>query len=71
MTSRPDDPAPYYRAHVFACVNERPAGHKRGSCKERGAEPLRTDIEGTDRNDSSDGGDADDRQEGRVRDRRW
>ena len=41
MTSRPDDPAPYYRAHVFACVNERPAGHKRGSCKERGAEPLR------------------------------
>jgi (2Fe-2S) ferredoxin len=35
------DPAPYYQAHVFACVNERPAGHKRGCCKSRGAEPLR------------------------------
>jgi (2Fe-2S) ferredoxin len=31
----------YFRLHVFACTNERPAGHKRGSCKERGAEPLR------------------------------
>jgi (2Fe-2S) ferredoxin len=41
MPSRPDDPKPYYEAHVFACVNERPPGHKRGSCKERGAEPLR------------------------------
>jgi (2Fe-2S) ferredoxin len=41
MPSRPDDPKPYFEAHVFACVNERPAGHKRGSCKERGAEPLR------------------------------
>jgi (2Fe-2S) ferredoxin len=41
MSSRPDDPKPYFEAHVFACVNERPAGHKRGSCKERGAEPLR------------------------------
>ena len=41
MSSRPDDPKPYYQAHVFACVNERPAGHKRGSCKERGAEGLR------------------------------
>jgi len=41
MPSRPDDPRPYYEAHVFACVNERPPGHKRGSCKERGAEPLR------------------------------
>ena len=35
------DPAPYYQAHVFCCVNERPAGHKRGCCKSRGAEPLR------------------------------
>jgi len=41
MRSRPDDPKPYYEAHVFACVNERPPGHKRGCCKERGAEPLR------------------------------
>lgn len=41
MSARPDDPKPYYTAHVFACVNERPEGHKRGSCKARGAEPLR------------------------------
>ena len=44
MSARPDDPKPYYDAHVFACVNERPAGHKRGSCKERGGEPLRNDM---------------------------
>jgi len=39
--SRPDDPAPYYEAHVFCCVNERPAGHPKGCCKEKGAEKLR------------------------------
>lgn len=26
--------------HVFICTNERPAGHPRGSCKERGSEAL-------------------------------
>ncbi len=43
MTDRslPDDPAPYYEAHVFCCVNERPAGHARGCCKSKGAEALR------------------------------
>lgn len=35
------DPAPYFETHVFCCVNERPAGNKRGCCKSRGAEPLR------------------------------
>ena len=35
------DPAPYYRVHVFCCVNERPAGHPRGCCKEKGSEQLR------------------------------
>ncbi|HVI90020.1 MAG TPA: (2Fe-2S) ferredoxin domain-containing protein [Dongiaceae bacterium] len=35
------DPAPYYQAHVFCCVNERPAGHPRGCCKNKGAEKLR------------------------------
>ena len=35
------DPAPYYRVHVFCCVNERPAGHPRGCCKEKGSEKLR------------------------------
>lgn len=37
----PGDPAPYYEAHVFCCVNERPDGHPRGCCKKRGAEALR------------------------------
>ena len=35
------DPALFYRAHVFCCVNERPEGHPRGCCKGRGAEKLR------------------------------
>ncbi len=35
------DPAPYYSAHVFCCVNERPEGHPRGCCKRKGAEKLR------------------------------
>lgn len=35
------DPAPYYRAHVFCCTNERPEGHPRGSCKRKGSEKLR------------------------------
>lgn len=32
---------PYYKAHVFCCTNERPPGHVRGCCKEKGAEKLR------------------------------
>lgn len=35
------DPAPYYRLHVFCCTNERPAGHPRGCCKEKGSIKLR------------------------------
>ncbi|MDJ0943391.1 MAG: (2Fe-2S) ferredoxin domain-containing protein [Kiloniellales bacterium] len=35
------DPAPYYRAHVFCCTNERPEGHPRGCCKDKNAEALR------------------------------
>ncbi|MEQ8357470.1 MAG: (2Fe-2S) ferredoxin domain-containing protein [Kiloniellaceae bacterium] len=37
----PEDPAPYYRCHVFCCMNERPPGHERGCCKEKGAVRLR------------------------------
>lgn len=39
----PDSPDPrlFYRCHVFCCTNERAPGHERGSCKQRGAEPLR------------------------------
>lgn len=35
------DPAPYYRCHVFCCMNERPPGHERGCCKDKGAVRLR------------------------------
>lgn len=35
------DPPLYYRAHVFCCTNERPAGHPRGCCKAKGSEKLR------------------------------
>lgn len=35
------DPPAYYRCHVFCCTNERPAGHPRGCCKDKGAERLR------------------------------
>jgi (2Fe-2S) ferredoxin len=31
----------YFRQHIFACTNQRPAGHKRGCCFEKGAEDLR------------------------------
>lgn len=31
----------FYQSHIFVCTNERPSGHKRGCCKEKGAEELR------------------------------
>ena len=36
-----DDPAAYYRKHVFCCVNERKAGHPRGCCMEKDSVRLR------------------------------
>lgn len=41
IREKPTDPAPYYDAHVFCCTNRRADGHPRGSCAERGGEPLR------------------------------
>jgi len=35
------DPALFFEAHLFACCNRRPDGHKRGSCAAKGAEALR------------------------------
>jgi (2Fe-2S) ferredoxin len=35
------DPPRYYEAHIFACTNRRPDGHRRGSCAARGSETLR------------------------------
>ncbi len=34
-------PAPYYRLHVFACTNQRPENHPRGSCADKGSVKLR------------------------------
>ena len=39
--TRASDDGQYYSRHVFVCVNERPSGHERGCCKEKGSEPLR------------------------------
>lgn len=38
---RTEDPALYYRVHVFCCVNERPADHPRGCCLAKGSQDLR------------------------------
>ena len=32
---------PYFRAHIFCCSNQRPPGHERGCCADKGAEKLR------------------------------
>lgn len=39
--THPSDPSPFYRAHVFCCTNERPPGHPRGCCLDKGAVELR------------------------------
>jgi len=31
----------FFKKHIFCCTNERPAGHKRGCCKEKDGEKLR------------------------------
>lgn len=41
MTAKPDDPAPFYRCHVFFCVNQRDEGHPRGCCRDKGSQALR------------------------------
>ena len=38
---RSEDPAHYYRVHVFCCVNQRPADHPRGCCLAKGSQDLR------------------------------
>ena len=37
----PDDPPPYFAAHLFVCCNRRPDGHQRGSCAAKGSDRLR------------------------------
>lgn len=46
MPVRADDPALYFDAHVFVCVNERAGDHPRGCCKAKGAEALRDYMKG-------------------------
>ncbi len=41
MTAKPEDPALFYKQHVFVCTNEREPGHPRGCCKEKGSVDLR------------------------------
>lgn len=41
MPALPNDPTPFYQAHVFVCTNRRPDGHPRGCCASKGSEKLR------------------------------
>ena len=33
-----------FQRHVFVCTNERPAGHPKGCCKEKGSEDVRNAL---------------------------
>jgi len=35
---------PRYERHVFVCTNERPAGHPKGCCREKGSEEIRAAL---------------------------
>ena len=37
---KPFSEAPFYETHVFCCVNQRPAGHPRSCCADRGGKDL-------------------------------
>jgi len=41
VTDPSNDPAPFYRAHVFFCVNEREGGHPRSCCLAKDSQELR------------------------------
>jgi len=41
MPRLPEDPEPFFRLHLFVCVNERPADHPLGSCAGQGSSVLR------------------------------
>ncbi len=46
MAENGKDTRPYFRKHVFCCVNERPEGNPRGCCKSKGAVSLRNYMKG-------------------------
>jgi (2Fe-2S) ferredoxin len=35
---------PHFERHVFVCTNERPPGHPKGCCKEKGSEEVREEF---------------------------
>ena len=41
MNEDSGDPPHFYQRHVFCCVNERAADHRRGCCKAQDAQELR------------------------------
>lgn len=45
----------FFKTHIFCCTNERPAGHKRGCCKEKGAEDLRNYLKARVKEEGIDG----------------
>ncbi len=44
--AKPNDPAPFYQAHVFCCTNVRPEKHPRGSCARKNSVQLRDYMKG-------------------------
>lgn len=36
LRSRPSDPSPFHQTHILCCGNQRPAGHPRSCCADRG-----------------------------------
>lgn len=46
MSEAQSDPRPFYRKHVFCCVNERPEGNPRGCCLRKGSASLRNYMKG-------------------------
>ncbi|MEE8546017.1 MAG: (2Fe-2S) ferredoxin domain-containing protein [Alphaproteobacteria bacterium] len=41
MSAAATDLPPYYERHVFCCINQRPEGHPKGCCRDKGAGQLR------------------------------
>lgn len=41
MNEHANDPTPFYRCHVFCCVNQREEGHPRGCCADKESAALR------------------------------
>ena len=41
MAENSQEQEQFYKSHIFVCTNQRPAGHPKGSCAEKGSEKLR------------------------------